>query len=1084
MKNKRRNVFSAFWCWIVTMAVLTSVIMVASNETRVRADAEVNYMYVPLFSTDQLAKIDPVSGTISKISVGSAPQSSVMDANGFVYVSNSTGKTISVVDTASFSVVDTISVSAQGGSFGLTLDPTMENLYICTKSDGIWAYNLSAKTMTKKLAKYTYNCTVTEDYIYCPWTSDHHFYEYNLSSGEVTDIVLNNNQGSYSIGNLSPDGKTYVITSATTAAVAVVDIDTGTVQYIALKSYYADFSADGQYIYICDESSTFYIYDASTLQKVSQVNISNSQNFSFAVDETTHTAYVLSYNDSKMAVIDISNVNSPSKVKDIYLVGKPYISGGFMPSAYLTKKMEEAQGPAAHTVSFNYNGHGTGCADFTLPVEDSSNVTATATAADPEDGGWSAAQKAALENWSTLVVAPVDADYTFGGWYTDSGCTSAASFSAAITDDVTFYAKWTEKSSGGGGGEEPEPAVHVHSWTYEIENDEEFTTVTVTGYCNETSVSELCTYQGKEHGVAFTMSAPATRVISAGTPSAIMVNSTDLTAFNTATGLNVQVGDVVYYTASGDLTNTDAELGGAASEGAAPETAGIYCAAVDIGDEKAYVWFKIAADSDDMDVPIEIPAKLPWEKSEGFETEIVYSDGFLHMTNTEDPIRMFGYAYDMKTKTVGDKVAGTYLDLTDETLTTSLAYDCYSLDGGATWKAVKQALTGKDIGKWFSADRTILIANKYDKTGKKPADDATVYYLGKTTKRADAIALKPEYAICRDPYNVTNGQWSLKTSKGEVVALSRFEFKPLDDLAATLCANVSSGTDNIKSKALANLAAAQAFTDKGFWATWPGKGGIWVLGTTADNKAQKAKYEYRVKATVKENSKGELIYTPASKVKKFTVSSVQKPTKIKADYKKETLNVKGGSSVFFGTAIPTNASGVPKAKELPSKENLKTYEDYEGKIIVNMSKERAKGFSIAPYITETRNTILVWTHATEKKPASKVQTIILAARAQVEEKSIAPDAKGKITVEGNYEVLNAKGKWVAAKNLTATEDTIFKIRVKCTAKGSKETGTTIADYSASAIGIEGSLKLTVSEGKVTGATLSRQTKEELEPKSE
>ena len=44
--------------------------------------------------------------------------------------------------------------------------------------------------------------------------------------------------------------------------------------------------------------------------------------------------------------------------------------------------------------------------------------------------------------------------YTFAGWYTDVACTKAYDFSAAVTADLTLYAKWTKNAvnHGGNGG--------------------------------------------------------------------------------------------------------------------------------------------------------------------------------------------------------------------------------------------------------------------------------------------------------------------------------------------------------------------------------------------------------------------------------------------------------------------------------------------------------------------------------------------------------------------------------------------------------------------------------------------------------
>ena len=57
----------------------------------------------------------------------------------------------------------------------------------------------------------------------------------------------------------------------------------------------------------------------------------------------------------------------------------------------------------------------------------------------------------------STVAKPADPTregYTFGGWYTDEACTKAYDFSAAVTADMTLYAKWNKKAvaPGGNGG--------------------------------------------------------------------------------------------------------------------------------------------------------------------------------------------------------------------------------------------------------------------------------------------------------------------------------------------------------------------------------------------------------------------------------------------------------------------------------------------------------------------------------------------------------------------------------------------------------------------------------------------------------
>lgn len=70
-----------------------------------------------------------------------------------------------------------------------------------------------------------------------------------------------------------------------------------------------------------------------------------------------------------------------------------------------------------YTVTFNVQGHG------------------TAPAAQTVNSG----EKA------TKPADPTATGYTFGGWYTNTACTDAYDFNAAVTKDITLYAKWTEK---------------------------------------------------------------------------------------------------------------------------------------------------------------------------------------------------------------------------------------------------------------------------------------------------------------------------------------------------------------------------------------------------------------------------------------------------------------------------------------------------------------------------------------------------------------------------------------------------------------------------------------------------------------
>ena len=51
----------------------------------------------------------------------------------------------------------------------------------------------------------------------------------------------------------------------------------------------------------------------------------------------------------------------------------------------------------------------------------------------------------------TKPADPTREGYTFAGWYTDEACTEAYKFDAAVTADMTLYAKWTKNAVNPGG---------------------------------------------------------------------------------------------------------------------------------------------------------------------------------------------------------------------------------------------------------------------------------------------------------------------------------------------------------------------------------------------------------------------------------------------------------------------------------------------------------------------------------------------------------------------------------------------------------------------------------------------------------
>ncbi|TYP71859.1 InlB B-repeat-containing protein [Paenibacillus methanolicus] len=87
--------------------------------------------------------------------------------------------------------------------------------------------------------------------------------------------------------------------------------------------------------------------------------------------------------------------------------------------------------------------------DFAAPVKSDITLYAkwtvnTHAVTFESNGGSAVASRTVAYNASvTAPVAPTREGHTFGGWYADSGLTTAYDFAASVKSDITLYAKWT-----------------------------------------------------------------------------------------------------------------------------------------------------------------------------------------------------------------------------------------------------------------------------------------------------------------------------------------------------------------------------------------------------------------------------------------------------------------------------------------------------------------------------------------------------------------------------------------------------------------------------------------------------------------
>lgn len=423
-----------------------------------------------------------------------------------------------------------------------------------------------------------------------------------------------------------------------------------------------------------------------------------------------------------------------------------------------------------------------------------------------------------------------------------------------------------------------------------------------------------------------------------------------------------------------------------------------------------------------------------WERDTQTESEslINYQDGYLHFNDSSvTPVRMYAYEADPINYTAsGPAITSTYIDLGNETLVTDFSYNCYSLTGGKKWTYCSGGVKSKDIAKWFSSDCTILIADNYNKKLKRPDEGATVYYLGKTSRRPKLPVTRINYSHYRDDFAFTNGQWCLVDSNGKDIDFNKYEFMIQDSVGCTMAVDHSGSAQGTQ------ITDYKAVIAAGKYGRWPGSGGVWIPNLDAKGRKQKAKILVRLTAKYDEESG---IYSPASKSRKFTVTSVNKAPSVKIDYTKECIKLKKGMNMYFGSEIPTDSQGVPIAYPMPDDSEITSISDLEGTILINCSAQTAsKGVNLTKYITETRNGLLVWQPATDRKPASAVSALQTAARRSIDSRqSVTVSATGRIDLAAEYEAF-CNNKWIRALRISGNTTNILPVRIKGTAKGGKD----------------------------------------------
>ena len=260
---------------IITNNVLFTSSAAVFNQTQ--------YIYVTNRTDSSVSVIDPNSFNVIKtILVGSFPEGIAVSPNGAeVWVVNTGSKSISIINTVSLSVVATISVGTNPEAIAFIPNGTKVYVVDVIPSGKIWPINVASRTVGSAIA------ISGEPLNICVLPNGVTAYVSNNNSGKVTPItVATDTAGTQiSVGSYSPDivaspdsstvyvpnqnnGTVSVITTASNTVTATISLGGGTFNPNGLA-----ITPNGQFLYVCILNETMQVIATATNTVINTISL-------------------------------------------------------------------------------------------------------------------------------------------------------------------------------------------------------------------------------------------------------------------------------------------------------------------------------------------------------------------------------------------------------------------------------------------------------------------------------------------------------------------------------------------------------------------------------------------------------------------------------------------------------------------------------------------------------------------------------------------------------------------------------------------------------------------------------------------
>ncbi|MCL5106281.1 MAG: YncE family protein [Candidatus Marsarchaeota archaeon] len=258
--------------------------------------------------------ISVISGNTvaSTITVGSCPINLAYDsANGYIYVSNYCADTVSVVNSASQSVVATITLSSTASSYIVTYNPNNTDIYASANCNPTVDIISGTALSTSFSTGGSVNCPQypaydpTNKYLYLPTGTAHSSNVSVISGSTVVNTItvgLNPTGALYDASN----GYIYV-TDSSSNAVSVIDPSTesviSTIPVGQQPTGVPVYDPSNGYIYVANyNSDTVSIINPSLNSVISTVNVGSGPSY-ITYDPSNKDMYVANYLSNNITII-------------------------------------------------------------------------------------------------------------------------------------------------------------------------------------------------------------------------------------------------------------------------------------------------------------------------------------------------------------------------------------------------------------------------------------------------------------------------------------------------------------------------------------------------------------------------------------------------------------------------------------------------------------------------------------------------------------------------------------------------------------------------------------------------------------